>query len=132
MFKQIIIEGHKNKRFMDAFNQGRYIEKVKTCNIEGIHIYSRLKSEIQNLISLEANIATLHIFKHEIKCLTQPYTMYKNTDIIEAILNTLYDELELENVGYTVTLDKYANNYIVSFKLTYEGLSRRNKYELHN
>lgn len=128
MFKQIIIEGHKNKQLrMDAFNQGRYTEKVKSCNIEGIHIYSRLKSEIQNLISLEANIATLHIFKHEIKCLTQPYTMYKNTDIIEAILNTLYDELELKDAGYNVTLDKCSNKYTVYFSLTSEGFMRQIK-----
>ena len=67
MSKQILIEGCKQKKLnMDAFNQGRYVEKVKSCNIDGIHIYTRLKSEIENLINLKANTATLNIFKHEI------------------------------------------------------------------
>lgn len=103
MTTTINIKGHKDKQSkMDAFNQGRYVEKVNTCNTNGIQIYSRLKTEIQNLIHFNVNNAELNIFRHELKYLNQ--MCYKKTDIIEAILNTIYEELELEKVGYFVVL----------------------------
>ena len=112
MTKTIDIKGHKDKQSkMDAFNQGRYVEKVKTCNIDGVQIYARLKSEIQSLMHFNTNNAELYIFKHELKYLNKMY--YKKTDIIEAVLNTIYDELELKTAGYFVVLNKYFNEYTI-------------------
>lgn len=130
MFKQINIKGHKPKQLnMNAFNQGRYMEKIKTCNIEGIHIYSRLNYEIKNLIEFNVNVATLYIFKHEIKVLNK---IYKTIDIIESIINTIYDELNLESNGYIVVLNKYGNKYTILLKLTDEGFKKREMKEVYS